>query len=461
MYVVIDIETTGLNPRWERITEIAIYVFDGNSIIDHFTTLINPERLISPQITALTGITNSMLENAPKFYQIAKKIVELTKDKIFVGHNVNFDYNFVRAEFQHLGYDFTRKTLCTVKLSKKIIPGLPSYSLGNICKSLGIINNNRHRAQGDAYATTLLFERLIKIEGQSGLSFSDISAIPFKDLHPELKKEKIELLPDSTGVYYLFNSQNELIYIGKSLNIRKRVIQHLQKSKNISMNEMRQHIVDVHYEITGSELIALLLESEEIKKNKPLFNRQQRRTMFTNGLYFYYDKNGYINFIIDKTSRKDIPLAVFSSKLTAKSCIENLQKQHNLCQKLCGLYPNSGACFEYSIHKCLGACTGIENQESYNSRALKVVEHFDSENQCYYIIDRGRNIHEKSVVNICNGKYMGFGFIDTETFNGQLESLNQCITIKKDNRDIQLIIRQYLKKNKVEKVISYDIQTIQ
>jgi len=455
MYVVADIETTGLNPRWERITEIALYVYDGEKIIDSFTSLINPERLISPQITALTGITNNMLENAPRFFEIAKKIVQLTENKIFVGHNVHFDYNFIRAEFQNLGYEFTRKTLCTIKLAKKLMPGLKSYGLGSLCQHLGIANTHRHRASGDAFATTLLFEKLIRLEGNNGESFSEMSAIPFKDLHPELKRSTIEDLPTESGVYYLFNDKNELIYIGKSLNIQKRIIQHLQKSNNISMNEMRQHIVEITYELTGSELIALLLESAEIKKHKPLFNRQQKRTLFTNGIYFNFDKNGYINFFIDKNRKNDIPLMVFSSKLSAKGYMENIQHRYDLCQKLCGLYNNHGSCFEYTINRCKGACLQLESAEEYNKRAGAAIESLDNSGDNYFIIDKGRKANERAVISVKSGKYTGFGYIDTDTFSGELSELDECIKYQDDNRDVQLIIRQFLRNKKVESVVRY------
>jgi len=204
VYAIIDIETTGLSPKRERITEVAIFVHDGQSVVDQYSTLINPERLISPVVTSLTGITNSMVEDAPKFYEIAKRIVEITKECVFVAHNASFDYNFIKEEFHNLGYEFNRKTLCTVKLSRKLIPGHPSYSLGNITQRLGISIEGRHRAAGDALATVQLFEHLLQIEGNGGDSFSEVSAIAFKDLHPKLRKQSIENLLMKV-VYIIFS----------------------------------------------------------------------------------------------------------------------------------------------------------------------------------------------------------------------------------------------------------------
>lgn len=170
MFTIIDIETTGNFYKFGKITEIAIISFDGNNITDVFQTLINPEIDIPYSITKLTGITNSMVAQAPRFYEVARKVVEITAGKTFVAHNVGFDYNFIREEFARLGYDFSRKKLCTVRLSRKLLPGHASYSLGNICKDLGIDNAARHRALGDAMATTELFKILLSKHQDKGLN---------------------------------------------------------------------------------------------------------------------------------------------------------------------------------------------------------------------------------------------------------------------------------------------------
>ena len=218
MYAIIDIETTGLSPAIEKITEIAIYLHDGEKITDSYSTLINPERRISPYITQLTGITNEMVEDAPKFWEIAKDIITLTENRTFVAHNASFDYNFIRSEFKSLGYNFSRDRLCTVKLSRKIIPGFKSYSLGNLCNSLHIIVNDRHRAMGDAFATVKLFELLLTKDKSLGkktnTKFYNIEA------------SKIASLPEEAGVYYFYNQQGDIIYIGKSKDIRARVFSH-------------------------------------------------------------------------------------------------------------------------------------------------------------------------------------------------------------------------------------------
>ncbi|HAN76645.1 MAG TPA: exonuclease, partial [Bacteroidales bacterium] len=198
MYTVIDIETTGGSPKSDRITEIAIFVFDGEKIIDQFVSLVNPEKTLEPFITRLTGITNEMLVGAPKFYEIAKQIVEITDNRIFVAHNANFDYNFIKTEFANLGFDFKRQTVDTVRLARILIPGRRSYSLGNICADLGIPINGRHRAAGDAEATTKLFEILLNLDGKKKPLISEMAALKFDGMNPDFNLDIIKNLPEKT-----------------------------------------------------------------------------------------------------------------------------------------------------------------------------------------------------------------------------------------------------------------------
>jgi DNA polymerase-3 subunit epsilon len=262
MYAIIDIETTGGSARSEKITEIAVYQHDGEKITDEFVTLINPERNIPYFITNLTGITNEMVEDAPRFYEIAKKIVELTEGRTFVAHNVRFDYSFIREEFKSLGFNFKRSLLDTVSLSRKLIPGHKSYSLGNICKDLRISINGRHRAAGDALATVKLFEILMAKDMEfSGSKPGLIKNTKVSKLNPKLEPNKIDSIPDEPGVYYFYNEKGDLIYIGKSRNLQQRVSTHLSNNTTNRSMEMRDLIADIDWELTGSELIALLKES--------------------------------------------------------------------------------------------------------------------------------------------------------------------------------------------------------
>ncbi len=444
MYAIIDIETTGLSPKKEKITEIAVYVYDGKKVIDEFVSLINPERPVPYYITRLTGISNEMLTDAPKFYEIAKKIIEITENKIFVAHNVDFDYNFIKEEFAQLGYEFKRKKLCTVKLSKKIIPGKKSYSLGKLTNELGISINGRHRAAGDAYATVQLFEYLLKIDAQSKPLIEEMTYHSIKGLHPKFDKNVIDKLPEKTGVYYFYDENYELIYIGKSINIHKRVLQHLNNSKTDKAVRMKSRIVDISYKETGSELIALLLESDEIKKYKPVFNRAQRRSFFQYGIYSFKDEKGYICFEIRKNTGNELPLTSFTSLQSAKKYLSALSQEFELCQKLCGLYETHGACFHYGIKQCYGACIAEELPENYNTRAKLLIRKFEYESDNFLIIDKGRNPQEKSVVKIENGKYCGFGFFEPEITGDNLRLIAESTKPFTDNRDVQIIIKGFV-----------------
>ena len=459
MYAVIDIETTGGSPRNEKITEIAVILHDGEKIVKEYNTLINPERYIPSFITALTGITNEMVADAPRFYEVAKDIVELTENQIFVAHNASFDYRFIKSEFKSLGYNFAREQLCTLKLSRKLFPGFRSYSLGNLCSSLGIQIVNRHRAADDALATTRLLELLLKRSEEQGKPEIISSSMSFsvRNLHPALDISIIDSLPEETGVYYFLNERNQVIYVGKSKNIRKRVLSHLGNTGSKRALELAGNIAAIDYELTGSELIALLVESGEIKKHMPRYNRAQRRINLHYGLFSWKDSRGYLNLSIDQTANhiNDTPVTCFSNLSEGRALLSSLIERYWLCQKLCGLYQTEGACFHYGIRQCNGACIGKEPAGIYNNRVIKALSSYYYENRNFLIIDRGRTPGERSVVQVENGKYMGFGFVDIEESYVHLDNIRDCIKIFEDNKDIQQIIRSYLNRTEVEKIIRY------
>lgn len=446
MYAIIDIETTGLSPLRNKITEIAVYIHDGEKIVDEFSSLINPECLISANITKLTGITNEMVGNAPKFWEVAKDIVLLTEGKTFVAHNASFDYNFIRYEFKSLGYDFKREKLCTVQLSRKIIPGRKSYSLGKLCNELNIPLNGRHRAAGDALATVKLFEYLL----QKDSSLAGLKSGKFFNL----QSYTIKNLPDDTGVYYLHNQQGDIIYIGKSKNIRTRILSHFNNEKTSRALKMMDETFDISYELTGSDLIAQLLESDEIKNHKPKYNRRQRRKSNHYGIYSSTDEFGYICFMVDKIGEK-VPLIAFNSAKEARERLYHLAEKYELCQKLCGLYETAGACFYHQLNQCKGACVQNEPAEEYNVRANELIYNLNYDHQSFFIIDKGRTENEKGVVKIEHGKYIGFGYINVDLVHPDMESLSDGIKNYPDNRDVQQIIRTYLKQHAVEKLIPF------
>jgi DNA polymerase-3 subunit epsilon len=277
--------------------------------------------------------------------------------------------------------------------------------------------------------------------------------LTFRGLHQDFDKTIIDRLPQKAGVYYFHNERGDLIYIGKSTNIRKRIVQHLANENTSKAIEMKGQITDISHEITGSELIALLLESDEIKKHKPLFNRQQRRTSFTWGIFHYKDQNGYLRLNIEKNSKKYSPLISFSSNEEGKKQLYRLVEEFELCQKLCGLYSTDRACFHYGIHQCRGACICEEQPEAYNKRAQAAIDRFVFENNNFLIIDAGRHEDEKSVVCVENGNYQGFGFFRPDDTANNIDHIKECVKPYSDNRDIQTIIRGYLRNEKAEMII--------
>jgi DNA polymerase-3 subunit epsilon len=459
LYAIVDIETTGGSPKTEKITEIAIYIYDGNEVIDEFVSLVNPEKNIPYYITALTGISNEMVADAPRFFEIAKKIVELTENRVLVAHNASFDYKFIKAEFKSLGYDFTRENLCTLRLSRKLIPGHRSYSLGKLCADLGIDIRDRHRASGDALATVKLLDILLRRASESDQEELVRGAVSpnLKNLHPNLSEHLLGKLPEGTGVYYFLNEQNQVIYIGKSKNIRKRVLSHLSNNGSRRSIELKESIAEIDFELTGSELIALLVESSEIKKHAPRFNRAQKRKTMHYGLYAEKNEKGYYQLAIDKTANhlNQSPETCFPNRGEARAVLSRLIERHWLCQKLCGMYDTEGACFHYEIRQCNGACIGKESADIYNKRVMKALSSFYQQHKNMLIIDKGRDENERSVVQLENGKYLGFGFLNTEESYLQLEDIRDCIRYYEDNRDVQQIIRTYLNRHEVEKVIRY------
>jgi DNA polymerase-3 subunit epsilon len=455
MYAILDIETTGGNARHEKITEIAIYIHDGEKVVDEFSTLINPEKSIPPFISRLTGITNEMVADAPKFYEVAKNIVELTEGKTIVAHNAQFDYGFIREEFKTLGYHFHRSTLCTVRLSRKIIPGYRSYSLSNICAHLGIANESRHRAAGDALATTRLFDILLSKDADA--IHGSIKTDPaLMKLPPNLKREDIDRLPDETGVYYFHDDKGTVIYIGKSNNIRKRALSHFAEKENAKGLSMKTEVCSITWELTGSELVALLLESDEIKKHKPRYNRMQRESYFQWGIFKSQDENGYFTLKAARIkSHDEEPLTTARNADEAAAILDAEIIKYNLCQKLCGLYHIRYACFRYHVNQCRGACICKEPPEEYNKRVIQLVRKWRYKSQNFFIVGEGRNRNEQSVVAVEKGRYIGFGYMDLEFAAGTPDQLKLFIKNYPDNRDVQRIIRGYLHKPHQNKVITF------
>lgn len=443
MYAILDIETTGGHFSYEKITEIAIYIHDGKQITDSFSTLINPEKFIPPFITRLTGITNEMVEEAPRFFEVAKEIVKITEGKIIVGHNVQFDYGFIKEEFRSLGYSFNRDKLCTVRLSRKILPGHRSYSLGKLCTSIGIHHENHHRADGDALATVKLFELLLKEDRHGHIEQSKSSEFKSAKLPAQIDQSIIQKLPESAGVYYFHNIDGTVVYIGKSNNIRRRVLSHFTKTASAKALRMAQSTYDVTCEETGNELIALLYESQEIKTYQPIFNRSGKRKSLNYGIFKSESDDGYLKLTVDKVIETKEPIALANNLEEAKNLLARKVQQFSLCQKYCG-HKVDYACFLHQVNLCHGACVGKEDSVTYNSRVLQAIQSFRPLQGTFAIFGKGRTFDERTVVLIENGNYSGWCYLDSSLRIENLESLKEIIGRVNFHKDYNWIIHQHL-----------------
>lgn len=442
LYAITDIESTGGTKGTDKITEIAIYLFDGEKIVDEFHTLVNPQRSIQPFVVKLTGITDDMVKDAPTFPEIAKRIVEITEGAIFVAHNVSFDYLFLRSEFKSLGYDFNRKRLCTVNLSRKIIPGHKSYSLGKLTDDLGIGLNGRHRADGDALATVELFKVLLDND-EEGLIAPNKTGVKFKSAIPI---ETLSELPMETGVYTFYNTDGEIIYVGKSKSIHDRVFSHLGNLKTNKAIQMAAEMVDVTYELTGSDLLAQLHESYEIKKHQPKYNKAQRRVKEGFGIYSSLTEDGYYEVRIRKVN-KEAPLVSFTTERQATKFLNAKVHEYKLCNCLTGISSRGRSCLHHQMNLCKGAGVKQETIEKYNQRAVKMLSSISFENPNFMMLTEGRVEGETGIVLVQHGVFRGFGYVETKAAKTQADYIN-AISLYFDNRDARKIIEDYLKKGK-------------
>ncbi len=450
MYAILDIESSGGKFNEEGITEIAIYKFDGHEVVDQFISLVNPERPIDQYVIKLTGINNNMLRTAPKFYEVAKRIVEITEGCIIVAHNAQFDYRILSTEFGRLGFDFKRQTLCTVELSQKLMPEQPSHSLGKLVRSLGIPIADRHRANGDALATVELFKLLLTKDLDKEIISENI-----RNLEMEFNAKLHNLvrdLPTKTGVYYLYNEENKIIYIGKSKNIKKRINQHFTGSDKKSMS-LQKEVERVTFEITGMEMIALLLENEEIKRHKPKYNKALKKNIFTHALYPITNDQGYVNLKLTKADGRKKHIMTFSNRESGKSFLRRISEINGLCEKFTGVYTGKGSCFKHEIQECAGACIGKEDKDAYNARVRTIIEKYTFRNKNMLLIGYGREKAERSVILIEDSEFKGFGYFKLNHQISKLSIIKSIITPMQHNKDAQHIIQSEMRRNKKMKVM--------
>lgn len=441
IYSIIDVETTG---KTNRITEISIFKYHEGKILEEFTSLVNPQSPIPLNITTLTGIDDEMVADAPLFEEIAQDILKITEDTIFVAHNVNFDYNAIQKEFKRIDLDFNRKKLCTVRLSRKLIPGHKSYSLGKLCKDLDINLMNRHRAKGDVEATVTLFELLLSKPNAETVLLEFLNANSKKTtLPPNLPKEVFEAIPHKAGVYYFKNKKNEIIYIGKAKDLKKRVIDHFYDKKQKELDLCRE-TTHIDYELSGDELIALLMEDEAIKKHYPKYNFASKKFSSQFAIFNYTDRRGIIHFAVQKLKLTPNPLMVFSNLRETQLYLEKICTQFSLCPKYCHLQENAITCNHYKIKKCGGICKGEESTVVYNIRVKQATSYISKQNLNKVIKQPGRTPQEEAFVMIRQGIYQGYGFLDNSLQITDESALDFYLIPQKDNLDIQKILRRYI-----------------
>jgi DNA polymerase-3 subunit epsilon len=456
MYAIVDIETTGGYAANHRITEIAIYYHDGMQVTDSFQTLVNPGRNIPYYITGLTGITSEMVFSAPSFKTIAAEIHKKLDGKVFVAHNAHFDYSFLKKEFEQAGIQWQAKKLCTVRLSRKIIPGLRSYSLGSLAESLGVQITNRHRAGGDAAATVKIFDQLLHRDRDNHILKALKRNSGETILPPNLPKNEFDSLPSGCGVYYFHDARGNVIYVGKAINIKKRIAGHFTgDAREWSRSKIRNEIHHISYELTGNELIALILESQEIRKRWPKYNQAQKYRAEEWGIFDYEDRNGFLRFSVNLVTRGSHPLIKFSTKGDAWNFLWQKVRDHELCPKLSGLQLAKGLCFEYQTGECKGACMGIETVKEYNGRVEMAISAFHEKGNSVAIIGRGRNQDEQSLVLVEEGNYFGFGFFNRDVSISDVESARTYVRRSVETPAVQNLINSYLLNPRGAEVITF------
>ncbi|WP_417363070.1 exonuclease domain-containing protein [Galbibacter sp.] len=454
-YAIIDVETTGLAGSNNKVTEIAVAIHDGARVIDEFHTLVNPLIPIAPYVVGLTGIDDGMVQDAPVFDAIADQLLQLTEDCVFVAHNVSFDYSVIQKEFKSIGVNYQRKKLCTVRLSRKIFPGLKSYSLGKLCSYLDIKLNNRHRAKGDTDATVILFEKLLRNDSQNLISGqlnfrSGEAALPSL-----LSKETVDKLPSKPGVYYFKDSNGVVIYVGKAIHIKKRVLSHFYDKKENEMALCRE-TATIDFEESGSELLALLMESVAIKKYFPKFNRAQKLSNRGYAILSYTNRLGIIQLGYNKTKLVPKPLAIFYKVSDCIAFLENLCERFDLCPKYTQLLPASksgSGCDHFKLHNCRGICKGEESVGHYNQRVKEALETSKVLADNFVLVGPGRSSEEKGIVWVENGIYRGYGFVESSIQISVYDEFMDYIQLQKNDNDSYSIVQQFLTKGKNYEII--------
>lgn len=436
-FAIVDIETTGSQYGPDCITEIGIVITDGRTALQRFETLINPQARIPKFITHLTGISEEMVADAPIFEEVASEISELLNGRIFVAHNVNFDYKIVKDHLERSGYSIPAKRLCTVRLSRKIIPGFASYSLGKLTASLGFSHKNAHRAMGDAEVTTDLFHLLFDRnngEIEAALKANSKEAT----LPANLPKEVYDKIPDQPGVYYFHNSKGKIIYIGKAKNLKKRVTSHFTGKHPLSKRGFLENIFDVSFELTGNEVVASLLEDAEIKHYWPEFNRSQKSQIVKFGVFHYQDQGGNLRLGVNKISGHYKGIMQFPTLSKARNWLLDKIEDYRLNPSLCGM-----SHFD----------TDQVPAEEHHQNVKRLLREFLALEETIVWKGRGRDSSEEAFVLMENGVYKGYGFVDYQFSVTSVTELKSFIIPKHET----LMVKQILASPKINNLKRVEI----
>lgn len=431
MYAILDIESTGGKYNEEGIMEIAIYRFDGHQVVDQFICLIDPQREIQPFVSKLTGINNAMLRSAPKFHEVAKRIVEITDQAIIVAHNAQFDYRILRTEFRRLGYDFQRKTLCTVDLSKQLIPDAESHSLGKLVRSLGIATSDRHRANGDAVATLKLFKLLLAKDTDKSI----IREVIREETHGELSPTQLDMvlgLPSVTGLYYLYDRDGQIIYLDHGRDIKKRVNQHFTQQGKLA-RALQKETKRVTFEPTGSALLAALKEYRESQQIRPKFKNIPRNKLFSHIIDFGREHQGEIILEIERGRTLEGRKMGFNGHASAKSFLDRIRAEFDLCP---GTLASKGSTREGTdVLPC-------------NEKVRSAHEKYSIHGKDMVILDRGRETGERSFIRIKRGSLVGYGYVELNFQINTSSILESIMTPMPGDDNTRFIIESHLRKDK-------------
>lgn len=398
LFAITDIETTGHHASGNSIIEIAVCLFDGKRVIDEFHTLVNPDVPIPHFITRLTGIDDKMLEDAPSFSSIADDLETFFQDAVFVAHNVNFDYSFVRAEFRAIGIDWNPRRLCTVRLGRKVFPGLRSYSLSSQCEALSIINDSPHRALGDARATAQLFAKQLERIAANDLKkfIAKVNGDVFLPHH--IDRPIFDALPESPGVYYMLDEKGKPLYIGKAKNIRKRVRSHFAGDlESARLQRFLDEIRDIRFQETAHEVIAVLLEDTEIRKHWPKYNNAQKQRVVRYGIFEYFDQRGYKRWAVNALAKHQMAWRYFPSPADARNFVIQFGQAHHLDLRLLGI-------------EAMEITETLPSPAEHNERFGTALALHEQSQLPTLLVGQGRTEEEQTFLVLENGFAVAFGF---------------------------------------------------